>query len=101
MLLTRLRQLCCHPWLLRSSDEYQDANAVVCVEVDDEDAIAHGGAPSKTLTDEEELARAEQEQGAAWVDNVRKSLEDRYVSMTEDKDYGEAEVEEDAFVGPV
>jgi hypothetical protein len=98
VMLTRLRQLCCHPWLLRATNEYQDANAIPCLDVDEEDAIANGGVPSKPLTDEEEAVRAEQEQGPAWVDKIRKTLEDRYISMTEDRDYGEAEAEEDGFV---
>ena len=84
VMLTRLRQFCCHPWLLRASDEYQSANVV---ELDEGEEDAGGSsAPQKELTDLEELERATKERGQEWVDKVKKKLEDRYQNMIQEKE---------------
>jgi hypothetical protein len=82
VMLTRLRQLCCHPWLLRASDEYRDN----CIELEENVDENNPGLPPGNLSDEQEIARAETTLGLAWVDDVRKKLEERYASMVAEKD---------------
>ena len=79
-MLTRLRQLCCHPWLLRASDEYRDNY------VELEENAEEADSALQNLSEEEELARAEVAQGPVWVDEVRKKLEERYASMVAEND---------------
>jgi len=82
VMLTRLRQLCCHPWLLRASNEYRDG----CIELE-ENMEEDDAAPNlESLSDEAEIARAEKALGPVWVDDVRKKLEERYASMVAEND---------------
>ena len=90
VMLTRLRQLCCHPWLLRASDEYRD-NCIELEETVDEDNV---GVPAAHLSDEQEILRAETAMGAVWVDEIRKKLEERYASMVAEND----DVDDNDFV---
>jgi SNF2 family DNA or RNA helicase len=93
VMLTRLRQFCCHPWLLRASEEYRNSHAEgIVVELDDGEDDAQEVA-MKEYTDEEELARAVKDMGQDWVDKVRRKLEQRYQTMI-----GEQQGDEDDFV---
>lgn len=79
-MLLRLRQLCNHPQLLtRVKGEGFNPGDLV-LEGDPDEKEGSGKAKAE-LSDEEELQRATQLAGQAWVDRVRKKFLERQEAM--------------------
>ena len=73
VLLTRLRQMCCHPWLLRASKEYMDQHQVVPL-----DETSTGPTSTSDLPLETQKEKALELFGQKWVDQIIRKLEERY-----------------------
>ena len=72
VMLMRLRQLCCHPWLLRA----KDGNNPNSLTVSDEELF--GDADLTTDNAVAEVTRAVATMGQDWVDKVREKLKKRH-----------------------
>lgn len=89
VMLTRLRQFCCHPWLLRASEEYQATHDAGYVNLDEEDDGPNKVEPMAQV-DVDQVQRAVAAHGQDWVDKVTKKLKDRHQQMLEEADEEDA-----------
>lgn len=96
-MLTRLRQLCCHPWLLRASEEQAHINAIPVDE--DYDPERQSDLPGG------DLPKAIRLLGQEWVDKVGTKLRERHQNMLKGSGNGkgkepENDEDENDYVGP-
>lgn len=90
VMLTRLRQFCCHPWLLRASEEYQATHEAGYVGIDDGTEAGPSTARLQDLKDVDHLRRATSAHGQEWVDKVKSKLEERHQQFLDEAEEEDA-----------
>ena len=80
VMLMRLRQLCCHPWLLRAKGNQVSPDGLDLTVTDDD---IFGDLDGAKVDDESEHGRAVALQGQAWVDKLADTLKTRHEAMSD------------------